>query len=256
MSVALSPRDRFLTIYGRIPVLEALEDRVVEVDKVLVAATARGEAVDRIVALAQARGISLQRVAADRVTRVSRNGRQDQGVVADVAPPRLSTIEAWLEAGGAGDADVRLALLDGVTTPANVGMIIRTVTAAGWTAVVVPRFGVAEVGPLVVKASAGVALRAPLLRCPTAAGAVAVLREAGVYTIGLRGTDAPSLYATDIPDRAVFVFGNETEGVSPDVGALIDGWVSLPLAGGVESLNVSAAAAVVAYEVTRRRSPR
>jgi 23S rRNA (guanosine2251-2'-O)-methyltransferase len=70
-----------------------------------------------------------------------------------------------------------------------------------------------------------------------------------VVTVGLRGTEAADLFGSPLPDRAAFVFGNESRGVS----MACDEWRSIPLADGVESLNVAVAAGVVAYEVVRRR---
>jgi 23S rRNA (guanosine2251-2'-O)-methyltransferase len=144
-------------------------------------------------------------------------------------------------------------LLDGVTNPSNVGMLIRTAVAAGLAGVVLPRTGVPDVGPLVVKASAGVAYRATLLRSATALEAVEVLDRLGWVTVGLRASDAPSLYAGDLPARAAFVLGNETDGVSDAVAGRLAEWRSIPLANGVESLNVASAGAVVAFEVARRQ---
>ena len=238
-----------LTVYGRMPVLEALSDERVRVERVLVARTARGESVDEILAAARRRGVAVQRVAPEKVTRVSGNGRHDQGVVADVSAPGVVELADW-----APPSVASVVLLDRVTNPANVGMVVRACTAAGLEGVVLPRAGVPDIGPLVVKASAGVAFRAPLLRCPTAVEGVAALAGMGFEVVGLRGDGGTDLWAAPLPDRAAFVLGNETEGVSPAVGGLVGSWVSIPLAGGVESLNVATAAAVLAYEVARRRS--
>jgi 23S rRNA (guanosine2251-2'-O)-methyltransferase len=109
------------------------------------------------------------------------------------------------------------------------------------------------VGPLLVRASAGVALRAPLLRCATATAAVDALAAAEVTPVGLRAAEAPSLFHAEPPGRAAYVLGSESEGLSPAVAERVHAWRSIPLAGGVESLNVAATAAVVAFEVTRRR---
>jgi 23S rRNA (guanosine2251-2'-O)-methyltransferase len=235
----------FVTIYGRVPVLEALADERIVVERVLLARTARGEAVDRLVAAAGRRGVRVQRVAPEKVTRVSGNGRHDQGVVADVEAPGLGELDDWLP----GPSSAALLVLDGVTNPANVGMVIRTATAAGLAGVVLPRAGSPDVGPLVVKASAGVAFRATILGCATAAAAVSSLRSAGVDVIGLRGGSTPSLFDAPLPDRAAFVLGNETTGVTVDC----DRWLSIPMRNDVESLNVAVAAGVVSYEIARRR---
>ena len=240
-------RAAVITVYGRMPVLEALADERVAVERVLLARTARGDSVDEIVAAARRRGVPLQRVAPEKVTRVSGNGRHDQGVVASVEAPGVVELEEWV-AGAPAPASV--VVLDRVTNPANVGMVVRAVVAAGLEGVVLPRAGGPDVGPLVVKASAGVAFRAPLLRCDTAATGVAVLGGAGFEAVGLRGDGGEPLWSAALPHRAAYVLGNETEGVTVEVGS----WISIPLAGGVESLNVATAAAVLAYEVARRRA--
>ena len=145
-------------------------------------------------------------------------------------------------------------VLDGIHNPANVGMIIRSAAAAGLDGIVVPRRGTADLGPLVLKASAGVAFRAPLLRCETAAGAVEHLAAARFALVGLDPRlGAASLFDAALPERAAYVVGNEATGVSAPVAAQIDTWLRIPLSGGVDSLNVATAATLVAFEVARRR---
>lgn len=247
----VSPKDRFLTVYGRKPVLEALDDPELRVDKVILADTARGPAAAEIQRAARAAGVPVQRASAHRVKVLAGNGKQDQGVLADVVAPRMRPLSAALV-----DAPARVLLLDGITTPANVGMILRTATAAGLGGIIVPRRGVAALDPLVVKASAGVAFRAPVLRCATAAEGAALLVEAGygLYALGARG--GPSLFEAALPERAAFVLGGETAGVSDDVASRVTGWVSIPMPGEVESLNVAAAAAVLCFELVRRGTTR
>src|SRR5262249_52220300 len=142
---------------------------------------------------------------------------------------------------------------DQITNPANVGMILRTATAAGLTGVVLPRRGVPSVDPLVVKASAGVAFHAPILRCASASGACAALRAAGFAVRGLAGDAGAVRSSARMRQRWAFVLGNETSGVSPVVRELVDRWLSIPMCGGVESLNVASAAAVLSFELLRRR---
>lgn len=240
-----------ITIYGRMPVLEAVLDPRAVIEKVLVARGAHGEAIDRIVSAARERGVSVEMTDAQRVTRVSRNGRQDQGVVADIASPGLASLDDWL---AGHDGPVQLVLLDGLTNPANVGQVIRSAVAAGVDGVILPRFGSPEVGPLVVKASAGIALFAPILRAPASVDAARTLRGAGVQLVGLAAGIGDDLWSAALPERVAFVFGNETGGVSPAVADLIGSWCSIPLAAGVDSLNVASAAAVLVFELARRRA--
>ena len=248
-----SPRDTFITVFGRKPVLEVLADRSLEIDKVVLATNAREASAQEILRLAGERGVTVRREPADRVTRLSRNGRQDQGVVADVRSVGMTLIDPWIADLPASTAEGRSVLvLDGVTNPANVGMILRSATAAGLDGVVLPRRGTAEVGPLVIKASAGVAFRAPILRTPTVEHALEGLQGAGFTLLALEADVPQSLFDTPFPERTALVLGSETHGVTPEARAWIHDWVSIPMAGGVESLNVAAAATVVAFELARR----
>ncbi|MGH3516924.1 MAG: TrmH family RNA methyltransferase [Haloechinothrix sp.] len=249
-SAQVSPKDRFLTVYGKKPVLEVLADPGLNVDKVILADTARGLAATEIKRAAKARGVRVQTASAHRVKVLAGNGKQDQGVLADVVAPRMRPLADALSSR---HRPGRLLLLDGITTPANVGMILRTATAAGVDGVVVPRKGVASLDPLVVKASAGVAFRAPVLRCATAAEAAAALVGAGYPLFALSASATTSLFRADLPANAAFVLGGETSGVSGAVLDLVTDWLSIPMPGDVESLNVSAAAAVLCFELVRRR---
>jgi 23S rRNA (guanosine2251-2'-O)-methyltransferase len=244
----VSPRDRFVTVYGRNPVIEVLDDPRLVVDKVVLAEGVRGHGIGEIIGLARDRGVPLQRASAERVKKLAGNGRQDQGVFADVVAPRMRPLDDALD-----DVTLRrILLLDGITTPANVGMILRTATAAGIDGVVVPRRGVASIDPLVVKASAGVAFRAPILKAATAAEAAQALAAAGFHLVGLAADGPSSLFEATWPEHVAFVLGSETAGVAAEVAEHVRSWVSIPMAGGVESLNVAATAAVVCFEVARR----
>ncbi|SFP33895.1 23S rRNA (guanosine2251-2'-O)-methyltransferase [Amycolatopsis arida] len=245
----MSPKDRFLTVYGRKPVLEALVDPGLTVDKVVLADTARGPAVAEIQRAARAAGVPVRRASAHRVKVLAGNGKQDQGVLADVVAPRMRPLAAALSAAR---PPARVLVLDGITTPANVGMILRTATAAGVPGVVVPRRGVAALDPLVVKASAGVAFRTPVLRCGTALEAAERLVAAGYALFGLGAAEGTSVFTAELPRRAAFVLGGESVGVGPEVRELVAGWLTIPMPGEVESLNVSAAAAVLCFELVRR----
>jgi 23S rRNA (guanosine2251-2'-O)-methyltransferase len=248
---ARSPRDIFITVYGRIPVLEVLKDPSRRIDKVVIAEGSRGDNLDRILDLAANRGIQVQYATASRVKLLAGNGKQDQGVMADVIAPRMRPLNEFIGAASSGQRS-QVLVLDGLNNPSNVGMIIRTATAAGLAGVVLPHVGSPIVNPQVIKASAGVAFRAPIVRSRTATDAVTVLRRAGYRIFGLSSSGQSSLYRTPVPQRAAFVLGNETEGVSAAVAASVDEWLSIPMAGGVESLNVASAASVLCFDLVRR----
>lgn len=250
-----SPKDTFITIYGRMPVLEVLLDDSLQVDKLIVADNARGENLDRILSLARRRGVPVKSAPPHRVKLLAGNGRQDQGILADVVAPRMRTIGEFTGDTAGRRGRCQVLVLDGVNNQQNVGMIIRTATAAGLAGVVLPRVGSPDIDPLVIKASAGVAFRAPVIRCRTAAEAAEELSRAGFRVYGLSGEARTSLYAQRLPDRAAFVFGNETTGITAETEQWVDEWLSIPMAGDVESLNVATAAAVVSFDLVRRAQP-
>src|SRR5262245_44106564 len=112
------------------PVLEVLEDPDRRVDKVIVAEGARGANLERILAAADRRGVPVRYASPNRVKLLSGSGKQDQGVMADVVAPRMRTVPEFIE-GLRGGKPYPVLVLDGINNPANVGMIIRTATAAG-----------------------------------------------------------------------------------------------------------------------------
>ena len=248
-----SPRDTFITVYGRKPVLQALTDPALQVDKVVVAEQARGPSLQEILDAATVRDVPVQRVSAHRVKVLAGNGHHDQGVLADVVAPRMRPLDAALITLPGPAAVI---VLDAITNPANVGMILRTATAAGFDGVVLPRRGVPAIDPLVIKSSAGVAFHAPVLRTATADQACQALRGAGFAVLGLSGSapGAASLFDSPLPRRVAYVLGNETSGISAAVADRLTGWVTIPMSGGVESLNVASAAAVVCFEWARRHT--
>ncbi|MCA9604742.1 MAG: RNA methyltransferase [Myxococcales bacterium] len=243
------PRDRYITVYGRKPVLEVLEASDLEVARVLVARGARGGVVDQIRKAARRRGVEVIDKTAVEVSRISRRPKQDQGVAADVEAPRMGALEDWLSE-DRNESCVLLAL-DGVTTPANVGMILRTATVLGLGGVVLARRGSPEIGPLVIKASAGYAFRARILRCAVIEEGLAGLRAAGFTVYGLSDRGDAILGEAPLATRAVLLLGNETEGVVAAKDQ-VDAWLRIPTASEGDSLNVASAAAIAAWTATRR----
>ncbi|MFN0091236.1 MAG: TrmH family RNA methyltransferase [Acidimicrobiales bacterium] len=250
-----SPRERYLTVFGRKPVLEALRDPRLAVAKVLVSERAGGASLDEVLGAARRSGTPVERVSEAKVAAVAGNARHHQGVVADVEAPRMSGIGAFLERrrGGRSFATTVL-VLDHLHNPANVGLVIRSAAAAGLDGVVVPKAGCAELGPLVLKASAGVAFAAPIVRAATTVEALEALAEARFTIVGLSASAPETLFEAALPERAAYVLGNETDGVSADAAAFVERWLSIPVASPVESLNVACAATLVAYEAARRRA--
>jgi len=247
-----SERRRLLTVYGRNAVVEALTDHSLDCRTLHLADSNRpGSAIQRIQDLARKRGLTVRHHARDELARISRNGRQDQGVALDVFCPRMRDLDTWLgEDPGNGEGPQRLLALDGVSNPQNMGLVLRSATAAGLQGVVYADKGNPRLGPLVIKASAGTAFRAPLLRCATVAGAIDTLLAHDFHLYRLQAASSASLFdEPTFPHRAVFLLGGESEGISSALQKRPGRDLSIPMHNGVESLNVAVSAALVAYRV-------
>ena len=241
-----------MTVYGRKAVLEALENPQLDVSCLHLADSNRaGGIVHQIQNAAEARGVALQHHTRQDLSRISRNGRQDQGVALDIRCPAMRPLDTYLDAllreGKSGPQ--RILALDGVTNPQNMGMALRSATAAGLTGVLYAQQGNPALGPLVVKASAGTVFRAPLLRCKTLIGAAQSLVDADFRLFRLQASATTSLWDVELPERALFVLGGETHGLSREFGNLSGRDLSIPMANSVESLNVAVAAALVAFAI-------
>jgi 23S rRNA (guanosine2251-2'-O)-methyltransferase len=126
-------------------------------------------------------------------------------------------------------------------------MIIRSAVAGGIDGILYPRRGVAALGPLVIKASVGTLFRAPLIHCDQLPAALTTLQGAGYAVASLEGGAPLSVFDYVADTATVFILGGETDGVSPSVSQLANYRMAIPMAGGVESLNVAVAGSLIAY---------
>ena len=174
----------------------------------------------------------------------------NQGVAADLLPREYATLRGLL----AGEPSLLVAL-DSILDPQNLGAILRTAEAAGVEGVIMPERRSAPVSAAVVKVSSGASEHLRICRVGGLASAVADVRRAGIWTVALdpHGDTAP--WDFDFTQPVCVVAGGE-EGVHRLVLQRCDARLRIPMAGRVDSLNASAAAAAVLYEVIRQRSAR
>jgi 23S rRNA (guanosine2251-2'-O)-methyltransferase len=244
--------DRVLTVYGRKPALEALRNEQLNCHTLHLAQSNRdGGIVAELLAAADARGVPVKRHTREALARISRNGRQDQGVALDVLCPGFQPLEDYLATLSALPPQ-RLLALDGITNPQNVGMIVRSAAAGDIQGLIWSHRGTAAPGPLVIKASAGTLYRAPVLRCASLIEALGQCRDLGMAIFTLDAGARESLFDYHPSGHCIYVLGNETDGVSAEIAAMADREVAIPMANGVESLNVAVTAGLIAY-ATRMR---
>lgn len=238
---------QLLTIYGRKPVLEALQDSSLEFHKIHLADSNKsGGIIEDISTLARQREIEIQYHDKKALSRISRNGKQDQGVAADIRPAGYQDMEQFLEK-NRGRA-LRLLALDGITNPQNLGMIVRSAAAGTVDGLIIPRSGCAQLSPLVIKASAGTLFKATIIHCDKLAPALQALQHQGATICTLSSHAKQTLFDFQAQETVVYVLGNETDGVSNEVSELSDQQLSIPMNNGVESLNVAVTAALIAFK--------
>ncbi len=171
-----------------------------------------------------------------------------QGVCAEVSPFRYADPERLLATD-----DALIVALDQVQDPQNLGAICRTAECAGAAGVVLPERRAAEVTAAVCKASAGAVEHLRLAQVRNLADFLADAKRAGMWCYGT-DAQAPTRYDTiDYSGPTVLVLGSEGRGLRPRVAAACDALVAIPMKGRIESLSVSAAAAVLLYAAARTR---
>jgi 23S rRNA (guanosine2251-2'-O)-methyltransferase len=235
-------------IYGINPVLEALRARRVTALQVSPRADERLTALVRI---AEEQDVPVRRVTADELDRLAGGARQrHQGVMAEMEDAASYSVEDLVTAA---QGSPLIVVLDGIEDPHNVGAILRTVDAAGADGVVRQSRHAARLDGAAAKASAGAVSHVKIAEVVNIARAIEDLKQTGVWTVGLVG-DAPKPYdEIDWTLPSAVVVGAEGSGLRRLVRERCDWLVSIPMAGHVESLNVSVAAGVALFEATRQR---
>ncbi len=245
--------DGMLTVYGRKPVLEALQTENIDVFRLHLADSNRdGGVLNDILSLAKQRQIEVVYHNRKELARISRNGKQDQGVAADLKSANYQSCQSFIEDWNKSDPKSRkpftLIALDGITNPQNLGMIIRSIAASPCDGLLLPDKGCANISPLVIKASAGTLFHCPILRCNTLTHALIDLQAIGARVCTLSSHSDQTLNNFVPGSSVIYVLGNETEGVSNAVMKCSDISVRIPMNNGVESLNVAVTAALVAFK--------
>lgn len=198
--------------------------------------------------------VKLQKVPRARLDALAGDGVPHQGVLARVRNLPLQgddAFEAFLEAL---NTPAFLLVLDGVLDPHNLGACLRTAEASGVQAVIVPRNRTAPLTGVARKAASGAAERLPVFQVSNLARALGILKEKGVWLVGAAAGMATTLYEADFRGPLALVMGGEGAGLRRLTRDECDSLVAIPMAPGVESLNVSVAAGIMLYEARRQRA--
>ena len=240
-------------VYGLHAVESLLASRPSTVTGLTVAEGAAEKRLSPLIEKAAAAGITIHRIPRKDLDQLI-PGARHQGVIASVKAESREMNEKLLPefiAGLSGPAF--LLILDGVQDPHNLGACLRTADAAGVHAVILPRDRAVGITPVVHKVASGAVESVPIFTVTNLARTMRQLRDAGIWIYGTSDAAEQDLYQSDLQGPIALVMGSEGKGLRRLTREHCDHLLAIPMAGQVESLNVSVAAGVLLFEARRQR---
>ena len=238
-------------IEGRNAVIEALRTETA-IDKIYIAKGETDKTLGHIASKARAAGIVVVDADRRKLDGMSRT-HSHQGVIALAAVREYASVDDILNAAREKGENPLIVVCDELSDPHNLGAVIRTADAAGAHGVIIPKRRSAGLTAVVGKTSAGAVAHVPVARVPNLPALLKELKEEGVWVFGTAADGTTPLYQADLKGPAAIVIGSEGTGMGRLVAENCDFTVSIPMFGKINSLNASAAAAVLLYEAVRQR---
>jgi 23S rRNA (guanosine2251-2'-O)-methyltransferase len=237
------------TIFGIRPILEAIESGKT-IDRVFIKKDADGQLISELREIVRRSKIRMQEVPVEKLNRLVKGNHQ--GVVAQLSAIEYAELTDMLE-NVPKDETPLLVVFDGVTDVRNFGAIARSAECAGAHGLIVPIKNAAPVNADAIKTSAGALYKIPVCRVGSIRNALKTLQAEGMQVVAASEKSRKVIYDADFRKPTVFVMGSEDVGISKEVLKICDEQLAIPIVGSIESLNVSAAAAVMLFEVVRQR---
>ena len=237
-------------IFGIRAIIEAIRSGK-EIDKVLIRKGLSGELFQELFAEIKDSGILFSYVPAEKLDRITR--KNHQGVIAFVSPIAYHSIESIIPGLYEQGKTPFILILDCITDVRNIGAIARTAECAGVDAIVVPEKGSAQINADAVKTSAGAINYVPVCRVKSLVNTVKFLRDSGLQVFAATEKATQNYFSCNLKEPLAIILGAEDIGIAPDLLRFSDYLVGIPTKGQIESLNVSAAASVLMYEVVKQR---
>ena len=238
-------------IEGRNAVIEALRVGTA-IDKIYIARGETDAALGHIASAARDRGIVVTEADRRKLDGMSRT-KSHQGVIAVAAVREYAGVDDILDAAREKGEKPLIVVCDELSDPHNLGAVIRTAECAGAHGVIIPKRRSAGLTAVVAKTSAGAVSHLPVAKVANLTACLKELKEAGVWVYGTAADAKQTIYQADLKGPAAIVIGSEGFGMSRLVEETCDVLVSIPMAGQLNSLNASAAAAILLYEAVRQR---
>ena len=238
-------------IFGKRPIIEAIESGK-SIDKIFIKRELSADAIKELLVLAKTHNILIQKVPEEKLNRITM--KNHQGVIALITPIRYYQLDDLVISLYEEGKTPCAIILDGITDAGNFGAIARSVECAGGNFIIIPEKGSASVTSDAIRASAGALLHVPVCRVKDIPETIDRLHENGYKVIASTEKGSEDYTMIDFRVPVAIVMGSEYIGISDAVLRKCDELASIPVKGKVGSLNVSAAAAVMLYEVVKQRS--
>ena len=238
-------------IEGRNAVIEALRAGE-NIDKIFIQKGETDKTLGHIASKARAAGIVVVDADKRKLDGMSRT-HAHQGVIALAAMREYVSVEDILEKAAEKGEKPLIVICDEISDPHNLGAIIRTAECAGAHGIVIPKRRSAGLTAVVAKTSAGAVAHMPVARVANIPSLINDLKKQGVWVFGTAAKGTTNLYEADLKGAAAIVIGSEGDGMTRLAEENCDFLVSIPMKGKLNSLNASAAAAILLYEAVRQR---
>lgn len=235
-------------VYGVHAVVESLEANVGH--KLYLQDDLRGKNVDKIKALAAEKKVSISWTSKKHLSEIT-VGAVHQGFVLRVSAFAYKELTDILERAEREENPLIL-ILDGLTDPHNFGSILRTADATQVAGIIIPKHRAVGVTPVVAKTSTGAVAHVPIARVTNLSQILEKLKGEGFWIFGTDMNGTPS-HKWNTAGKLALIIGNEGKGISANIKKQVDEMVAIPMKGHVQSLNASVAAAVLMYEVFRKK---
>lgn len=239
-------------IMGKNPVLEALKSGR-DINKIFIAEGSQGGQMQQVIGLAKASNVFVQFVPKKKLDQMAEGNHQ--GVVAQVAAYQYAEMDDLFHAAEKRNEAPFFLLLDEIEDPHNLGSIMRTADAVGAHGIIIPKRRAVGLTATVAKASTGAIEHIPVVRVTNMARTIDELKEKGVWIAGTDAKGSQDYRRFDGTLPLGLVIGSEGKGMGRLIRDKCDFLIHLPMAGHVTSLNASVAAALLMYEVYRKRYP-
>ena len=238
-------------IEGRNAVIEALRAGTA-IDKIYIQKGETDRTLGHIASKARAAGTVVVEADRRKLDAMSRT-HAHQGVIALSAVREYAGVEDILQAAADKGEPPLLVVCDELSDPHNLGAVIRTAECAGAHGVIIPKRRSAGLTAVVAKTSAGAVAHVPVARVPNLPALLDDLKKRGIWVFGTAADGSTALYDADLKGPAAIVIGSEGSGMGRLVSERCDFLVRIPMRGKLNSLNASAAAAILLYEAVRQR---